>query len=287
MMEIVKLLRVHQWVKNFFVFLPLFFSGRVLEQNLFLNALWAFFLFSLAASFIYVINDYRDIEKDKLHEVKRLRPLASGKISKSHAVVIAILLLVLLGLGCAFLFSPIQLIPLLVYIVLNLAYSWGLKNVAIVDVSIIAIGFVLRVLFGGITTGVVVSKWAFLLTFALALVLALGKRRGELMSTKAETRKALKGYNLQFIDTALVSSVTIVIVCYIMYSVSPEIAINFNFEYVYATAFFVILGIFRYLQQTYVFNRTESPTQLVFKDHFLQLVIVLWILTFAGIIYFR
>ncbi|MCW5519864.1 UbiA prenyltransferase family protein [Aureitalea sp. L0-47] len=286
-MEIVKLLRVHQWVKNFFVFLPLFFSGRVLEQNLFLNALWAFFLFSLAASFIYVINDYRDIEKDKLHEVKRLRPLASGKISKSHAVVIAILLLVLLGLGCAFLFSPIQLIPLLVYIVLNLAYSWGLKNVAIVDVSIIAIGFVLRVLFGGITTGVVVSKWAFLLTFALALVLALGKRRGELMSTKAETRKALKGYNLQFIDTALVSSVTIVIVCYIMYSVSPEIAINFNFEYVYATAFFVILGIFRYLQQTYVFNRTESPTQLVFKDHFLQLVIVLWILTFAGIIYFR
>lgn len=286
-MEIAKLLRIHQWVKNFFVFLPLFFSGRVLEQNLFLNALWAFFLFSLAASFIYVINDYRDIEKDKLHEVKRLRPLASGKVSKSQAIIIGILLLVILGLGCAFLFSPIQLIPLLVYIVLNLAYSWGLKTVAIVDVSIIAIGFVLRVLFGGITTGVVVSKWAFLLTFALALVLALGKRRGELVSTKAETRKALKGYNLQFIDTTLVSSVTIVIVCYIMYSVSPEIAINFNFEYVYATAFFVILGIFRYLQQTYVFNRTESPTQLVFKDHFLQLVIVLWILTFAGIIYFR
>jgi len=287
MKEIIKLLRVHQWIKNFFVFLPLFFSGNVLNLSLLYDSLWAFLLFSLSASIVYILNDYRDIDKDRKHPEKRNRPLASGKVSKKSAIVVAIFLSSIL-LFCSFsIFSPVQLIPLLAYIVLNCAYSFGLKSVAILDVGIIAFGFVLRVLFGGVATGIVVSKWAFLLTFSLALVLALGKRRGELLSSGSETRSSLNGYNLSFIDAALICSVTIAIVCYIMYAVSPEIAKSFNFNYVYVTAIFVILGIFRYLQQTYVFQRTESPTKLVFKDRFLQLIILLWIATFALIIYLR
>ena len=287
MKPFIKLLRVHQWIKNLFVFLPLFFAGEFLHVEGLIGAFLAFIAFSLTSSIIYILNDYKDIEKDKLHPVKKHRPLANGSISKRTGLLLIVPLVVAIIFLAIFNFSLTSIIPLVLYFVLNLLYTFVLKTVAILDVAIIAIGFVLRVIFGGLVTAIFVSKWALLLTFSLALVLALGKRRGELVSTNSEARPSLQGYNLQFIDTALTITVAITLVCYIMYTISPDVVVGFGSEYVYATTLFVLLGLLRYLQQTMVFNKTESPTKFVYKDLFVQLMIVCWIISFVLIIYYK
>lgn len=287
MISTIKLFRPHQWIKNTFVFLPTFFSGQILLGDVFLKTLIAFFLFSFTASLIYIINDYVDVEQDKLHPTKKNRPIASGKISKAFAkILMGVLLVVILGVGY-FYFENYTLIPLAIYFVLNLAYSFGLKHIPILDVSIISIGFILRVVFGGLVTGIYVSKWAFLLTFFLALVLALGKRRGELIAINSTSRKVLDGYNKEFLSAALVISVSITLVCYVMFSISDDVINTFGTEYIYITTLFVIIAILRYLQLTFVFNKTESPTKVIYSDAFIQVMILLWIISFAVIIYFR
>ncbi|RDK88510.1 UbiA prenyltransferase family protein [Marinirhabdus gelatinilytica] len=286
-MKIFNLLRVHQWVKNLFVFLPAFFSGRLLEVSFFTESLIAFFLFSFTASIIYIINDYKDIEKDKLHPVKKHRPLASGAISKQLALLLLIPFAAFVVIG-AFYFLSIQAILVLVaYFLMNLAYTFYLKNIPIVDVTIIALGFVFRVLFGGFVAVILVSKWALLLTFSLALILALGKRRGELVLMPTNTRKALQGYTVEFLNIALTIAISITLVSYIMYSVSAEVIKNFGSDYLYVTTLFVLMGLLRYLQQSVVFNKTESPTKFLYKDHFVQLMVFLWIVSFFVIIYFK
>jgi decaprenyl-phosphate phosphoribosyltransferase len=285
--QIFSLLRIKDWIKNLFVFLPAFFSGLILEPNVFKASFIAFLLFSLSASLIYIINDYVDRAQDKLHPLKKDRPIASGKITPKGALIIAgILALVITILGL-YSFSLLLLLPLLLYIILNLGYSFGLKHIPILDVSIIAIGFILRVVFGGLATGIFVSKWAFLLTFFLALVLALGKRRGELISISSTSRKVLDGYNKEFLNTALIICVTITIVCYVMYTISDDVIVAFGSDYIYFTTLFVIIALLRYLQLTFVYNKTESPTKVVYSDHFMQVMIALWLISFALIIYFK
>ena len=187
MKKYIKLLRIEQWIKNIFVFLPLFFSGSFLHLELFSVSLFAFFIFSFTASCIYIINDYIDIEADKKHPEKCKRPLASGKISKSAAKLVfasLVFLIIFLTSLVEFIFSIDLLYFSLViaaYFIMNIAYTFRLKHIAIVDISIIALGFVFRVLAGGYITGIWISQWAILLTFLLALVLAIGKRRGELI----------------------------------------------------------------------------------------------------------
>ncbi|MBT8276780.1 MAG: UbiA prenyltransferase family protein [Bacteroidia bacterium] len=287
MKAIFQLLRLNQWIKNLFVFLPVFFSGNLLNRELLVDSCFAFLTFCFTTSMIYILNDYKDVEKDRMHPVKKHRPLASGKLSKRTALLLFVPLIIGLGLVVFYRFDLNDTWPLIVYFVLNLLYTFGLKSIPILDVGIIAVGFVLRVVLGGLVTGIIVSKWAFLLTFALALVLALGKRRGELLSTDGSSRRSLKGYNLSFLDAALTSTVTITIVCYIMYSVSPAVENSLGFKHVYITSVFVILGVLRYLQQTFVYSSTESPTRLLYKDLFIQVTILLWISTFALIIYFK
>ena len=174
------------------------------------------------------------------------------------------------------------------YFVMNLAYTFKLKHVAIIDVCIIAIGFVLRVLAGGYITGIPISQWAILLTFVLALVLAIGKRRGELINAQisGKTRKALDGYNVQFADIALAISCTLAILCYLMFTLSPEVQRRFH-PRVFYTVIFVVFAFLRYLQQTLVYNKTESPTKIVYKDRYIQVTLVLWIIAFLLQIYFR
>jgi len=287
MKHVIKLLRVKQWIKNLFVFLPLFFAGEFLNTSLLIDALLAFFTFSFTSSIIYILNDYKDVEKDKMHPVKKNRPLAHGDISKKSALLLLVPLTLVVILLSFFNFTLLSIIPLALYFVLNMLYTYVLKTIAIIDVAIIAAGFVLRVVFGGLVTAIYVSKWALLLTFSLALVLALGKRRGELVSIKNNARPSLNGYDLPFIDTALTITIAITLVCYIMYTVSPDVVHGFGSEYVYATTIFVLLGLLRYLQQTMVFNKTESPTKFVYKDIFLQIMILCWILAFVLIIYFK
>lgn len=174
------------------------------------------------------------------------------------------------------------------YVVMNLAYTFKLKHVPIIDIFIIAIGFVLRVLAGGYITGISISQWAILLTFVLALVLAIGKRRGELINAQVsgKTRKALDGYNVQFADIALSISITLAIVCYLMFTLSPEVQARFH-ERVFYTVVFVVFALLRYLQQTLVYNRTESPTKIVYRDRYIQVTLLLWVATFLIQIYFK
>lgn len=294
MIQILKLLRVEQWVKNLFVFAPLFFSGNLQNTDLFIKSVFAFFVFSLAASSIYIINDYSDIESDRKHPDKKNRPLASGAVSKKTAIFLFFIAIGLaIGLtvfGQYYFQIPLWKFGVIIgfYFVMNLAYTFKLKHVAIIDVCIIAIGFVLRVLAGGYITGIPISQWAILLTFVLALVLAIGKRRGELINAQisGKTRKALDGYNVQFADIALAISCTLAILCYLMFTLSPEVQRRFH-PRVFYTVIFVVFAFLRYLQQTLVYNKTESPTKIVYKDRYIQVTLVLWIIAFLLQIYFR
>ncbi|MGE4514273.1 MAG: decaprenyl-phosphate phosphoribosyltransferase [Chryseobacterium sp.] len=294
MKKYLKLLRVEQWVKNLFVFVPLFFSGNIKNIDLLTKSIFAFIIFSLAASVVYILNDYNDIEADRKHPEKRRRPLASGAISKSQAIGIFVILIVLDIALVFFAQSYFQenlwkfAIIIGSYFLMNLAYTFRLKHVPIIDISIIALGFVLRVLAGGYITGITISQWAILLTFVLALVLAIGKRRGELINAQVsgKTRKALDGYNVQFADIALSISVTLAIVCYIMFTLSPEVQAKFH-QRVFYTVIFVVFAFLRYLQQTLVYNRTESPTKIVYRDRYIQITLLLWVATFLIQIYFK
>lgn len=288
MTHYLKLIRVNQWVKNLFVFLPLFFSGNLFNIDLLIESFYGFLIFSFVASSIYIINDYVDIEKDKKHPEKKNRPLASGKISKQNAFI---LFLVLLVLTCFLLwtFGTLQVAILVgIYFLMNIAYSFKLKQVAILDVMIIAFGFLLRVFVGGYMTGILVSDWTILLVFDLALILALGKRRGELVNAELEgvTRKSLDGYNLNFLNSALAITCTVAVICYMMFILSPETQSKFH-HYIIYTFVFVFAAVLRYLQQTFVYAKTESPTKLIFKDHFIQLLIVLWGISYVLLIYFN
>lgn len=289
-----KLLRVEQWVKNLFVFVPLFFSGNIHNPDLLIKSIFAFIIFSLMASVVYILNDYNDIEADKKHPEKRRRPLASGAISKSKAKAILgglILTNIILILGCKFYLQEyIWKFAFIIafYFMMNIAYTLKLKHVPIIDIFIIAIGFVLRVQAGGYMTGLYISHWATLLTFVLALVLAIGKRRGELINAQVsgKTRKSLDGYNVQFADITLSISVTLAIICYLMFTLSPEIQAKFH-SAVFYTVIFVVFAFLRYLQQTLVYNRTESPTKLVYRDRYIQCTLALWVVSFLILIYFK
>lgn len=294
MTKYLKLMRVEQWVKNLFVFVPLFFSGNVLNTGLLQKSIFAFFVFSLAASSIYIINDYSDIESDRKHPEKRKRPLASGAISK-NAAKIFLSLIFAVCVGALFFGHFIFHYEILkfsavigMYFFMNLAYTFKLKHVAIIDITIIAIGFVLRVLAGGYITGIIISQWAVLLTFVLALVLAVGKRRGELINAQisGKTRKSLDGYNVQFADIALAISCTLAIVCYLMFTLSPDVQKRFHSR-VFYTVIFVVFAFLRYLQQTLVYNRTESPTKIVYRDRYIQVTLLLWVAAFLLQIYFK
>ncbi|WP_292010621.1 decaprenyl-phosphate phosphoribosyltransferase [Chryseobacterium sp.] len=294
MKKYLKLLRVEQWVKNVFVFVPLFFSGNIKNLHLLTESVFAFIIFSLAASVVYILNDYNDIEADRQHPEKKNRPLASGAISKPQAVTILIGMVILdiaLILFSQFYFHQnLWKFAAIIgfYFVMNVAYTFKLKHVPIIDIFIIAIGFVLRVLAGGYITGIFISQWAILLTFILALILAIGKRRGELINAQVsgKTRKALDGYNVQFADIALSISVTLTIVCYLMFTLSPEVQAKFH-PRVFYTVIFVVFALLRYLQQTLVYNRTESPTKIIYRDRYIQVTLLLWVVTFLIQIYFK
>ncbi len=287
MKGVIKLLRPHQYIKNVFIFLPLFFALKATHADLLLVAFFAFVAFSLTASAVYVFNDYLDIEDDRQHPKKRFRPLASGEVSASRA---KILMAGLAAVGFA-LMAWIDLTAFYVlafYVGLNLAYTLRLKHVAVLDVSIIALGFVLRLFVGSFVTGVPLSMWIVVMTFLLALFLALAKRRDDVliyMETGQKMRKVIDGYNLKFLDSAMVMMASVVIVSYTLYTISSDVMNRLHSEYLYLTVLFVILGILRYMQIAFVEEDSGSPTRLILMDRFLFSVVVGWLVTFFWIIY--
>ena len=293
MTSILKLLRPQQWVKNLFVFLPLFFDRHLFDVEYLLPCVLVFFAFCFAASGIYCLNDIIDVEADRKHPEKCKRPIASGAVSqRAGYIIMAVCFIISLAL-LAFIHRPDGrngLLFLVVggYVVMNIAYSLKLKQLAIIDVFIIAIGFVLRVLAGGMATGIFLSHWIVLLTFLLTLFLAFAKRRDDVVALEKSgvaMRQSVNRYNLPFMNLAISIIASITMVCYIMYSVSPRVVERFNSPYVYLTSLFVLAGIIRYLQITVVDVQSGSPTKVLLKDRFIQGCVICWLVTFALILY--
>jgi 4-hydroxybenzoate polyprenyltransferase len=289
--SLIRLMRVEQWVKNFFILLPLFFSQRLMFSSRLLDCLVAFLGFSFIASSIYCLNDIHDFELDRLHLKKKNRPLASGLVNKKTAILLLI--------GCFFTGILIEyffggqnakqvIYAFLLYYVLNILYTLWLKNIAIIDVVIISTGFVIRILIGGLSSGTSLTNWIIIMTFLLSLFLAFAKRRDDFKiydESGVITRKNVVHYNFQFLNAALVITGTITIVSYIIYTISPEVISRVKNEYVYMTSIFVIMGILRYLQFVLVEEKSGNPTQILLKDIFIQLCIVGWIGSFIVMFY--
>lgn len=294
MREHLKLLRPKDWAKNLFLFIPSFFAGKLFDplsfKEQFLLLIGGFVAFSFLASSIYIINDYRDVEDDRKHPVKKFRPLASGKVSKPVALVMSIVL-VLAGFGISYLLDPNWKFLFIagIYFLLNVLYSFGVKNWSIVDILVLASGFVLRVKGGAVLGEIDTTEWLIIMTFLLALFMAIAKRRDDVVlkvNTGTEVRKSVKGYSLEFLNTLLGLFCAILIVSYISYTVSGALYHQFGHR-LYYTSLFVIAGVMRYLQITMVQNGAGSPTEILYKDRFIQITILLWIASFYFILYIK
>jgi len=286
-----QLLRPKDWAKNLFLIVPSFFAGQFFVRDRFLHLMEGIVSFCFIASAIYIINDYRDIEDDQRHPVKCNRPLASGKVKKPIAVSICFGL-ILLGTILGLLADPNYkfLFILFLYFFINLFYSFGLKNFAILDILMLSSGFVLRVKGGAIVSEVEATDWLIIMTFLLSLFMAIAKRRDDLLlkvSTGTDMRKSMRGYNLDFLDTMLGLSSAIVIVAYINYTVSPVTVARLGTHNLYYSSLFVIAGLMRYLQITFVLKKSGSPTEILYKDHFIQVTLGLWVLSIYAILYLK
>lgn len=290
MKQYINLLRPKHWAKNLFLFVPSFFAGKFFELHDITLLIGGFIAFSFLASSIYIINDYRDIEDDRKHPEKCKRPLASGAVKKNAALVISILL-TLAGFTIAYFVdrSGKFLFVTAIYYMLNLSYSFGLKNISIVDILIVATGFVLRVKGGAVLGNINTTSWFIIMTFLLALFMAIAKRRDDVLlktNTGVEMRKSMKGYSLEFLNTLLGLFCAIIIVSYVNYTVSPVSFQKFGHR-LYYTSLFVIAGMMRYLQITFIHNKAGSPTDVLYKDRFIQVTLVLWAASFFVILYLR
>ena len=289
MKAFLKMIRPHQYIKNILVFFPLFFAKKITDVTLLQSAAMAFISFCFAASTIYIFNDIRDIEKDKVHPKKKFRPIASGAVSVKAAIITDIIFLAV-ALAVAFLTGTKMGIIILVYLGINLFYSLGMKNIAILDIFAVSTGFLLRLLSGteyGAVVGILPSHWIIIMTFLLSLFLAIAKRRDDLVLAESglDVRKSISGYSLEFINGVMSIMSAVIIVSYLLYTLDPAVQAHYGSKNVYATTFFVILGLLRYMQITFVEKKSGSPTDIVYKDRFLQISILAWIVSFLFFAY--
>jgi len=284
------LIRPQQWIKNGFVLIPMFFGGRLLNADDAIASVVTFFAFSFAASAIYCFNDIVDVDADRRHPVKCHRPIASGAVSVPTAYALMAVLALLSALLLFFLPQRAGETAGIVafYFLLNMAYCLWLKRHAIIDVCTVAFGFVLRILAGGMACDVAVSNWLVLMTFLLALFLSFAKRRDDVLrmnETGEPPRRNTIRYNLTFVNQAITVTGTVTLVCYIMYTVSPEVVSRFHAPYLYLTSIFVLVGLLRYMQLTVVDEVSGDPTKILLRDRFTQAIVVAWIMAFLLIIY--
>ena len=314
--ELVRLLRVQQYVKNVFVFIPLFLGGKLLEPTAFATTVVAALAFSFMSSFIYVLNDLKDVAEDRLHSLKRFRPLAAGTITVNTALVLGCTSLAL-GLFLAWILNPICLALIAGYLVLNLLYVYVIKQWALFDLVAIAVGFDLRVFTGAAAISVEISSWLILMVFLLAMFLAMGKRWDDLrrqeqapapvtdtlsgptpsgVTPTASTpspeaqpmlRRALYGYSRDFALSTLTFLSAVNTICYVQYSMDSGSMARLDSPYLFLTSLWVILGNLRYLQNIFVLGQGYSPTKILLKDRALLCCLLLWALHLTAIIYLK
>jgi len=283
------LIRVHQWVKNLFVFVPLLFSQHMFDEGYLFQSLFAFLVFCLSSSAIYVINDLADIESDRLHPVKKNRPLPSGKISTGSAVITASILIIAVFFLLFQYFNYKFIFLVIAFILLNVLYSFWLKNVVILDIFSIAAGFTLRVLGGAYAISVPVSNWLILTTMFISLFLGVMKRHSELVLASEgdaiQSRKVLSHYSLNFADQMATVASAGVIICYALYTVAPRTVNVFGSEKLIYTTPFVVFGIFRFMYLEYMNKKGENTTRTVATDIQMILTIILYIAAAVMVIY--
>ncbi len=296
MVNYLRLLRCDQWVKNIIVLFPLFFGHKITDPVLLLRCIVAALLFCLVASAVYCFNDVCDREIDRRHPLKCQRPVAAGIISVRTAFMVMIGALLVVASFCvvAPLVSPlfdhfIQLLPLFAfYLLLNIAYSLWLKHVAVVDVLVLAAFYVIRLYVGSMATDIVNSRWIVLMTFLLALLLGIGKRRDDIMrhaATGEVLRHSTVGYSIPFVDAAMGVVGGVTIVCYIMYTMSADVMTSVGSDYLFTTSIFVIAAVLRFLQLAIIKGESGDPSRLLLTDRFLHICVLCWICCFLFFIY--
>lgn len=279
-MEYIKLMRPKHYLKNFLVFLPIFFSGNIFNLDYLFVGIVGFILFSLVSSFIYIINDIRDVENDRRHEKKKERPLAKGTISIKNAIIFAIILLIIVILINIFLIANnTSCIYLIMYILLNIAYSLGLKEKPIIDVIILSSGFLIRILYGGSLLNIPISNWLFLTILTGALYMSIGKRRNELNKNGNSTRKVLKFYSKEYLNQNLFMFLTLTMVFFSLWT------IDMNNKYLIYIIPFVIMWVMRYNLDIDNINSYGDPVDVITGDKLLFISIILIAFSFFIIIY--
>ena len=288
MKEYIKLIRAKHWLKNGLVFLPLFFSINLFNTEYYLGAILAFIVFSFSASIVYVLNDISDVEKDKLHPVKKKRPLAAGTISIKQAKIVIAVLVLLSAIMIYYVYKTTNnlltiFIPI-IYIVLNILYSKWLKHIPIIDVVILVSGFVLRVMYGGVSIDVEVSKYLYLMIIFGSFYLGFGKRRNEIIKNGNKSRKVLQLYNQDFLDKNMYVALALAIVSYTLWCVDPTTVQRIGNDYLFWTIplLMVILQLYSLNIEG---NSHGDPIEVILGDKKLLITAIIYVLVMGGILY--
>ncbi len=283
-----RLLRVSNWIKNLFLFVPWLFAKQMFFKESSLEIVTAFFSFCFISSFVYIINDLFDLENDRYHPVKKSRPLVTGEVGIREAAIL-IIITAAASLLLAFQLNGRFILIIAAYAGLNFFYSIKLKDIVIIDIFTIAAGFVLRIAAGAVAIDVVISKWLLLTTLFISLFLAVMKRRGELTAHpgNGKSRKVLSEYTTQMIDQISMVASAGVIICYALYTVADQTIARFRTERLIYTTAFVVYGIFRYTYLTHKKQNTENVAEVIIKDIPMLINLLLYIITVTIIIYFN
>ena len=284
-----RLLHVSLWIKNVIVFAPLFFSGSFFCVDLLSRSLWTFFALCLMSSSVYCFNDIVNAGNDTIHSARSYRPIADRAITSAEGYVLMFVCAILGILVIAVTGAELSLFVIIsAYWLLNIVYSLWLKRIAVIDITCISISLVLQALVGGLAIGIVVSQWLLLMTYLLAMFLALIKRYDNFLiagKTGEGLCESTNGYSCNFVSIAMTIVAAVMLVCYVMYTMSGEVAHRFGTPYVFITSLWVLIAVLRFLQVTIVFNGDVSHTRMIITDRFLWLCFVGWLFTFFLIIY--
>jgi len=289
LISLFRLMRVSNWIKNIVIFFPVLFDGQLTNVFSCFKCLMGFVVFCLLSSTVYVINDIADQESDKLHPTKCKRPIASGEVSIVTAYILIFFLLIN-SFVLAYLYLTINAwIMLLLYLLFNILYSFKLKKIGLVDVSMIALFFELRLFLGGQVANIQISHWLSLLTFFLAIFIAFSKRHDDVLLSNEihkEIRDSLKSYNLDFLNAIILLLASVLLITYLLYTISDTGGMKYNHNF-YITSFFVFLGICRYLQLILVFKKGGNPVKIFYSDKTLLFYCFSWMCLLVFFIYFK
>ncbi|WP_339235889.1 decaprenyl-phosphate phosphoribosyltransferase [Paenibacillus sp. FSL R5-0517] len=275
-----RLLRPKQWTKNLLLFAALLFSFEEIRAETILATLLGFILFSFVAGCVYILNDFVDRDRDRQHPVKKYRPMASGQVNPSHALLFGIILLIL-SVGTAFMMNPLFGVLCIVYFLLNVSYSFVLKHLVILDMMTIAAGFVLRAIAGGVLIHVPFTPWFLICTMLLSLFLAIGKRRNELTLLEGNTgshRKVLDNYSITLLDQFNTIVTTATIISYSLFTFTSDRTIHLMW-----TIPLVIYGMFRYLYLIHMKSQGGSPDRVLFEDKPILITVILYVISVVTI----